>query len=152
MGQEAPRPPAGPQDPPGVRRGVSQRHPHPLPVPSPPCMQPLPVPDLPGAEQDLSPSPASASEALGPETRVWRGLRPRAGPGWLPGGALSEMQQGRAGREGVPEPVGRADRGTEDPHLLPVIPSLNPPFGLCALGALPENSLIFPMFQREGSR
>lgn len=60
------------------------------------------------------------------------------------------QQQGRAGEEGarevgVPEPVVWGDWGTEDPPP-PVIPPFNPPFSLCALGALPENSLIFPMF------
>ena len=79
------------------------------------------------------------------------GLRPQAGPGWLPCGALEERQQGRAGEEGGPEQWGSQNQwsgktGAQRTPPPPVIPPFNPPFSLCALGALPENSLIFPMF------
>ena len=93
-GRRHPDPPAGPQDPPGVRRGIGQCRPRPLPVLSPPSMQALPVPNLLGAGRDLSPSPASASEAPGPETGGCRGVE----------------ATGRAGLAAMRGPVGAASR------------------------------------------
>ncbi|XP_010849024.1 PREDICTED: uncharacterized protein LOC104996459, partial [Bison bison bison] len=87
----------------------------------PPSMQALPVPNLLGAGRDLSPSPASASEAPGPETGGCRGVEAtgRAGLAAMRGpvGAASRAELG-GGERAV-----RADR--QDP--LPPAPSKGSP-------------------------